>query len=87
MADLQENFAVDSEKMVVTGCSNGGMMTQYIVSQLPHMFRAAVPNYALPLTVRGDHGEALVVCPCVDCVFHGWQRGGSCGRFDTPEMR
>lgn len=49
--DLKENFAVDEKKMFVTGCSNGGMMTHHVYGQLPHMFRAAIPNYALPLEV------------------------------------
>ena len=50
--DLKENFAVDETKMFVTGCSNGGMMTQYIVGAVPDLFMAAIPNYALPLEVR-----------------------------------
>ena len=51
LADLQDTFFIDATKMFVTGCSNGGMMDFHIVGSEPGMFRASIPNYALPLRV------------------------------------
>ena len=50
--DLIDNFAVAEHKMFLTGCSNGAMFAQYAASKLHHMFRAVIPNYALPLKAR-----------------------------------
>lgn len=46
---LESEFCMESSERFVTGESNGGMLTHWVVDNLPGYFLGAVPVYGLPL--------------------------------------
>jgi len=49
---LAKDYNIDHQSIFATGCSNGGMFTHYLASREPHLFRAVMPIYGLPLAGR-----------------------------------
>jgi poly(3-hydroxybutyrate) depolymerase len=47
VAQLRQEFAIG--EVFLTGVSNGGMFTHYLASRAPHLARAVIPIYGLPL--------------------------------------
>lgn len=50
MDDLQNNYAIDSNRVYLTGASNGGMLAYRIACELPQLFAAIVPVATTMLT-------------------------------------
>jgi len=46
---LEEGLCLDTSSFFVTGASNGGMFTHYLVQEMPGRFRAAAPVFGTPL--------------------------------------
>ena len=51
--DVMENYAIDRDRILVTGFSMGGRGTWYMASRHPDLFTAAVP-----MAARADRGDA-----------------------------
>lgn len=50
---LKNELCLDDDKMLVTGESNGGIMTYYLMQQLPEYFSDWMPVFGLPLKGKG----------------------------------
>jgi len=56
---LSDEFCLDEKQMLITGESNGGIMTYYLMQQLPGYFTQWMPVFGLPLKGRGGFSDEM----------------------------
>lgn len=66
LAELQENYAIDSNRLYVTGISMGGFGTFDLIERHPDKFAAAVP-----ICGGGDVARAFLLADMPIWIFHG----------------